>query len=404
MPGPRPPFSARTAWPRTANRWSSAVDDARRRGSVLDLTQSNPTRVGLPSHETTLRRAWAETARAAYEPEPLGARAARARIREYYGRRGIDVRTEDLLLVASTSEAYGHLFRLLADPGDELLVPTPSYPLFQHLAELADVRLVPFPLEYDGSWHLPPDAFAGRISDRTRGLVLVSPNNPTGSILDERERRRVAQLARDARLAVISDEVFADFLEPPLSHRDASFIGTRDVPVFSMGGLSKAAGLPQVKAGWIALSGPPASVSEARARLELMLDAHLSVSAAAQATLEAVLPEVDAWQAVLRARLAENRAALDEALGGTPARRLHRQGGWSAIVELPALHTDEEWALLLLERSGVVAAPGYLFDLGGRPKLVVSLILAPEEFQRGVSRLTESILDGTVPERSKPIV
>lgn len=393
MSSPRALFSARTAWPRATNRWSQALTEARRRGPVLDLTESNPTRVGLPDHETALQRAWAAAARASYEPDAAGGGAARAQVREYYARRGLEVSVEDLYLVSSTSEAYGHLFRLLADPGDELLIPSPSYPLFQHLADLADLRLVPFPLEYDGGWYLPTDAFEGRISARTRALVLVSPNNPTGSILDAAERRRILELAQGAGLAILSDEVFADYLEAPLTHRAASLIGTEEVLVFALGGLSKAAGLPQVKAGWVALSGPAALVSEARARLALVLDAHLSVSAAAEAAVRAVLPEVEAWQEALRGRLAANRAALDAALHGSAARRLQSQGGWSAIVELPALSSDEDWALRLLERAGIAAAPGYLFDLDGRPKLVLSLILPPDAMRRGVAGLVEVLAE-----------
>lgn len=392
---PRSLFSARTRWPRITNRWSQAAAASRARPDLIDLTESNPTRVGLPSHADGIRRALAPPTILDYEPSPLGALGARKSVVDYYARRGLRTCAEGVLLVASTSEAYGHLFRLLADPGDEVLVPTPSYPLLQHLADLSDVRLVPYPLEYDGTWHLPAGSLEQRLTGRTRAIVLVSPNNPTGSILAPSERERVIQVAARAGLALISDEVFADYLHSKSCPKDASLVGEPRALCFSLSGLSKVAGLPQIKAGWMVLSGPASLVAEAEARLELVLDAHLSVSAPGQAVLEAVLPEVDQWQDILRARLAQNRDTLDRALADTPARRRAGQGGWAAIVELPNLRSDEDWALLLFEEHGILVQPGYLFDLTGRPCLVLSLILPPETFAQGALRLVQGVIAGS---------
>lgn len=392
----RPPFSRRTEWPRETNPWSVAVEQARSLGrEFIDLSDANISRLMPPLNPELIQRALSDSSVLRYEPSAFGCDGARRVIASYYQRRGLEICAENILLMASTSEAYGHLFRLLADPGDEILVPTPSYPLFDHLADLADLKLVPYALGYDGTWHLPSGNIEARVTERTRAIILVSPNNPTGSVFDRAERARVITLARDRGLALISDEVFADYTLGPESHETASLIGQPNVLCFSLNGLSKSAGLPQIKAGWIAVSGPSEFVDEATARLEIVLDAHLSVSAPAQAVLSTVLPGIDPWQESLRGRIAENRAQLDRALAGSPARRRHSAGGWSAIVELPALRGDEAWALQLLEGHEILGQPGYLFDLVGRPCLVLSLILPPETFQEGVRRLAEGVVAGS---------
>ena len=345
---------------------------AARSGPYLDLTLSNPTAAGLPAPSAALPPA------PAYEPDPRGLPAARAAVAEYQG-----VSPDRVVLTASTSEAYSWLFKLFCAAGDEVLVPEPSYPLFGYLTALECVRAVPYELRWDGEWHL--DAASLRFSPRTRAVLVVTPGNPTGAYLKEDERAALAAACRAHRSALISDEVFADYPAFDDRRRARSAALYDDVLAFSLSGLSKVAGLPQLKLAWIAAGGPGAG--DALARLELIADTYLSVSTPVQLAAPGLIASRGPFQRAVRDRLAANRAALAAARApGDPWDVLRSEGGWSAVLSVPRTRTEEEWALLLLE-AGVLVHPGYFFDFPAGSHLVVSLLPEPEAFARGAGIL-----------------
>ncbi len=393
----RPPFSARLPWNQPENALAALERQRRAAGAeLLDLTESNPTRVGLPDLGPRLREALRAAASGAYAPAPLGLASARAAVAaDLAGAGSTAVPAERLLLTASSSESYALLFKLLADPGQAVLVPEPSYPLFEYLARLEGVEPLPYRLAYDGAWHVDfasvDDALA-RAAGRARALVVVSPNNPTGSYLKRAELDPLASRAEGHGLAVIADEVFAPYAtgdDPtrvPALAGEAAF--TARALTFALGGLSKACGMPQLKLGWIAVAGPPGLADDALARLELIADTYLSVGAPVQAAAPRLLELGREARAAISARVAENRAALSRALPpASPCTLLPSEGGWSAILRVPATRTDEAWATTLLADDGVLVHPGYFFDLTGGTFLVLSLLPAPAPFAEAARRI-----------------
>jgi aspartate/methionine/tyrosine aminotransferase len=379
-------FSSRTRWDRRVNRLSEVLARKRALGRhVLDLTETNPTRVGLEAPADVLA-ALADPAARRYEPDPQGLPSAREAVAADHARRGIRVGPDRLLLTASTSEAYGFLFKLLCDPGDEVLAPRPSYPLFDYLAELESVAIRPYPLVYDGEWRVDLGALADAIGPRTRAVVVVSPNNPTGSFLKADEAAALAEVAARAGLAVVSDEVFADYAWPGRM-RGPSFASDGDALAFALGGLSKACGLPQLKLAWTAVSGPAALREEARARLELIADTYLSVSTPVQRAAPALIARAEELRAPIAARVAANLTTLERLAAGGPATVLRGEGGWSAVLRIPATLPEQERVVCLLEEHDVLAHPGYFFDFPSEAYLVVSLLPVPAEFAEAVTRL-----------------
>ncbi len=375
-------FSARTCWPREPNRLALARQRAR--GPILDLTESNPTQVGLGPDPTAIAEALAQGALAPYQPEPFGLLQARIAVSAYYAARGLQLDPDDIAMVASTSEAYAHTFRLLADPGDDVLIPSPSYPLFDFLASLQDVRLVPYPLRDSGDrWSTNDSAIVAALTPRTRGLVVVSPNNPTGSVPNPSERAALLDIAHHHDLGLLADEVFLDYADAPFAR--TSFAGASEALSFTFSGLSKVGLMPHLKLGWIIVGGPNATKKEAKARLELILDTYLSPATPVQAALPALLSLATGAQETLRARVAQNRAAL----GALGLRVRPSDGGWYAILDLPEPHDDETWALGLLDH-GVYVQPGYFFELPGS-SVVVSLITPPSTFAEALNRLVEYV-------------
>ena len=371
-----PVFSSRLPASLAHNRISIAVDAARARGAALhDLTETNPTVVGLSYPVDAIAAALARPGALVYEPTPKGLPAARAAVAAYYARHGVAVDPARVTLTASTSEAYGWLFKLLCDPGDDVLVPSPSYPLFDSLAALESVRPVAYPLRYHGGWFLDVEEVRRALTPRTRAILVVNPNNPTGSFLTRDEARALAALAAEHELALVSDEVFADYGYAPDAARVTTLAGDSPALTFCLSGLSKLVGLPQLKLGWIVTGGPPARRAEAEERLEYIADTYLSVAAPVQHAASALLALVDDVGAQIRARVRENRAALAGALAGSAAQLLDAQGGWSAVARLPATRTEEEWTLALLD-AGVLVHPGFFFDLPPTT-IVVSLLVAP---------------------------
>lgn len=368
------------------NRIGAAWDACRgSRRPVLDLTETNPTAVGLPIPDAEILSALTDARLLRYQPTPFGDPAARAAVAAYHGGA---VPPEHVVLTASTSEAYALLFKLLADPGDRVLIPVPSYPLFEYLAGLENVETVSYPFAWaEGGWFLDFAALEERIDGRTRALVVVSPNNPTGAMLRPEEAHRLLAVCRDRGLALIVDEVFADHVFTEAPSRLRSLAGRDEVLVFVLAGLSKTCLLPQVKAAWIAASGPTEQLDEALTRLEVVADTYLSVNTPVQVALPQLLALRDAIRAPLMARLRANRAALVQALRGSAATPLPVDGGWSAVVRVPREPGEEERVLRLMARHGLRVHPGFFFDFPAEAYLVVSLLGPEEEFTRGAALL-----------------
>jgi alanine-synthesizing transaminase len=369
-------FSSRLNWDLRPNRLSTLLEEKRRAGTqVLDLTESNPTRIGLAYPADDILNAIADPRAMRYDPAPRGLATARKAVSEYYARRFKDVPPSRILLTASTSEAYGYLFKLLADPGDEILAPRPSYPLFEFLAALESVKVRQYPLRYDGAWHLDFEMLERSITERTRAMVVVSPNIPTGSSVKKDEFERLQSLG----IPIIVDEVFSDY----------AFFQTKPVHsrtlTFSLNGLSKIAGLPQIKAGWIVADGP--GHEAALDCLELIADTYLSVSTPAQIALPKLLEAADSVRAQIVIRTAENLRRLCAACAGSPIQVLNRESGWYAILQVPRTRTEEERVLSLLANHDVLVQPGFYFDFESEAFLVVSLLTQPEVFEEGVRRL-----------------
>jgi aspartate/methionine/tyrosine aminotransferase len=371
-------FSERTPKDFAENALSRRIGEMRRSGaSILDLTESNPTRAGFlaPPQLLTLL---AQPAGARYDPDPRGLRSAREAVSLDYAARGAKVDPGRIVLTASSSESYSLLFKLLANPGDDVLVPTPSYPLFGYLADLDSVRVKTYPLRFDHEWHLSVDALLASFSGRTRAVVVVHPNNPTGSFLKGDEAAELAARCAERGVAIIADEVFADFaLTGGGRTRHPTFALDSPALSFSLGGLSKSCALPQLKIGWMAVSGPAAIRDEALARLEFIADTYLSVATPIQLALPGILAAKESLQAPIRARLESNLGALKAAVAAHPELTLlPTEGGWSALIQCPATRTDEERALLALEAS-VLVHPGHFFDFESGCYLVVSLLCEP---------------------------
>ncbi|MEO8358398.1 MAG: pyridoxal phosphate-dependent aminotransferase [Vicinamibacteria bacterium] len=383
-------FSKRLPKDISENALSARIREMRESGArFLDLTESNPTRAGFlapPSLLTLL----GDPEGAHYAPDPQGMLSARTSIASDYARRGVSVDPLDIVLTASSSESYSLLFKLLANPGDEVLVPAPSYPLFEFLADLDGVRVGTYPLHFDHEWHLSVDSLARLITDQTRAVVVVHPNNPTGSFLKKSEARTLADLCAERGVAIIADEVFADFAFEPDPQRFETFAAETKALSFALGGLSKSCALPQLKLGWIAVAGPDAVRREALARLEFIADTYLSVSTPIQLALPSILDQKATLQKPIRQRLRRNLTALENAVGNQPELSLIQpEGGWSALIKCPATLTDEERALDALS-AGVLVHPGHFFDFDSGCYLVVSLLCETDLFDQALPVLMAS--------------
>jgi len=386
-------FSVRTGWNAAANPLSEAIARRRARGlELLDLTESNPTRVGLGFPEEALRELLSQPGNARYEPDPFGMPRAREAVAGYYGERGVGIDPAQVLLTASTSEGYAWLFKLLCDPGDEVLVPAPSYPLFEFLAGLEAVHVAGYPLRYDGEWHLDVAELATRVTPRTRALVVVSPNNPTGSYLKRSERAGLGALCREHDLALVSDEVFADYELVADDTRATSVLEEPQSLVFALSGLSKVAALPQLKLGWLVVGGPAHLRDAALLRLEIIADSYLSVGTPPQRALAALLARRAPVQRAIRERVRANLEVLrGQQSPQAPWQVLRVEGGWSAVLRIPRSRSEQEWVVGLAEEQGVVVHPGFFFDFPGEGFLALSLIVEPRVFREGTRRLARAL-------------
>jgi aspartate/methionine/tyrosine aminotransferase len=386
-------FSDRTNWKLTRNRLTEALEEARSSGvRVHDLTISNPTRAGLRYDEAQILQSLASPHALDYDPLPKGLPSARAAVADYYqAQHGIrDLSPEQLILTTSTSEGYSFVLRLLCNPGDELLVPKPSYPLLEFLADLQDVKLVPYPLIYDHGWQMDFPSLEKVVTKRIRGVVVVHPNNPTGSYVHSEEEQSLNRFCREHDLAIIADEVFLDYARDRSAHQ--SFAANPDVLTFTLSGVSKISALPQMKVAWIVTSGPAAEVEAAQARLEVMADTYLSMNAPIQWAVPVLMEQRKNIQQQVLDRVLGNLAELDRQLAAQKTcQRLDVQGGWYAVLRVPVTQTDEELAVDLLRRKSVLVHPGHFFDFPSDGYLVLSLITPTAEFADGVRRMLELV-------------
>ncbi|MBI3616457.1 MAG: pyridoxal phosphate-dependent aminotransferase [Candidatus Omnitrophica bacterium] len=386
-------FADRTGWRLTPNLLSQRLTALHRRGvSILDLTESNPTQVGIRYPEEILGFL-ADPGSLTYEPSPKGLLLARQAVAGVYAEKGISLEPDQLLLTASTSEAYSFLFKLLCNPGDSILVPKPSYPLFEYLADLNDVELSAYRLRCDQRWGIDFGSLGRAISARTRGIVAVHPNNPTGSGLTLEETSQLASLCRQKKAALIVDEVFADYWHDPNPGIPRTLAGNPDLLTFCLGGLSKFLALPQMKLAWMAVTGPADLLHPAMERLEMIADTYLSVNTPVQRAVPQWLANAPAIQSQIRRRILENRKALLEQIdpAGSSAQCLQADGGWNAVLRLPAIRDEEAFVLDLLEREHLLVHPGYFFDFEEPGHLVLSLLPLPEIFREGIQRLFATI-------------
>jgi alanine-synthesizing transaminase len=378
-------FSSRLEWNADPNPLTTLLAEKRAKAApILDLTESNPTRAGIDYPREELLTALADPRALRYDPDPRGLLSAREAVSAYYAQRAVEVPASRILLTASTSEAYSYLFKLLTDPGDEILVPSPSYPLFDYLAAMESVAVRQYPLRYDGVWHIDFPALASAITPRTRAIVVVNPNNPTGSYLKRSDWERLQTF----RLPILSDEVFSDFAFSPDPQRVTTLAGQNSVLTFSMSGLSKIAGLPQMKLGWIAAGGPDhlAAVDG----LEWIADTYLSVSTPIQLALPRILTASGPVQEQIRTQTASNLQHLNKWTAGSPCRCLPPEGGWYAVLEVPRIRTEEDWVLQLLAEKDVLVQPGFFYDFESEAFLVLSLLTPPAIFAEGLRRILES--------------
>ena len=384
-------FAKRTNWNLAPNRLSEALAAHRTAGKpLLDLTVSNPTECGFEYDGSAILGALSNAAVLSYEPNPRGLEPARRAVAGYYAERKDEVSIEDIFLTTSTSEAYSYIFRTLCNPGDELLIPSPSYPLFDFLADIQDVNLVRYPLLYDHEWQIDFHALEQAITPRTRGVIVVHPNNPTGHFAKSADIAKLNSICSAREMAIIADEVFLDF--PVGENRPASFAANRGAPTFTLSGLSKISGLPQMKAAWLIVGGLQEWNREALARLEVIADTYLSVNAPVQRAIPRFLEQRHAFQEQVISRVRRNLAELDRQLAMQKAcSRLTVDGGWCVVLRVPATRSDEDLAIKLLTAQGVSVHPGHFYEFASDGYLVVSLITPERIFAEGTSRLLSSM-------------
>ena len=387
-------FARRTEWRLTQNRYAAALQAARASGAeLIDLTVSNPTRCNFNFDSETILSALSHAESLNYDPDPQGLNSARKIVADYY--RGLKIRSdaaevlpEQIFLTTSTSEGYSYLFRLLCNPSEEVLVPRPSYPLFEFLADIQDVLLRSYELFYDHGWHMDFGGLERSVTGQARAVLVVNPNNPTGSFVRHNELNQVAAFCRKHDLALISDEVFLDYEVEGSADASAAF--SNECLSFALSGLSKISCLPQMKLAWIVVNGPPELRDQAHARLQVITDTYLSVNAPIQHALRDLLKQKDRVQPQLTARVRANLKFLDEQLRSAQSiRRLKVAGGWYAVLRIPAKKPDEDLAIELIEKAKVIVHPGHFYDFPNDGYIVISLITPEDKFQKGIMKVLE---------------
>jgi alanine-synthesizing transaminase len=398
-------FADRTNWNLTPNRLSEELAQHLAAGKrIFDLSASNPTEGGFEYDGESMLRALCNETALTYVPDPKGLLRARQAVAEYYAGRGDEVSVEDIVLTTSTSEAYSFIFRVLCNPGDEVLVPAPSYPLFGFLADIHDVRLIQYPLLYDYGWQIDFHALQQATTPRTRGVIVVNPNNPTGHFVRPEDLDTLNEICSLRGMAIVADEVFLDFAhgetsarrDPTKNSRPRGAAGKKPSSLavnsgaltFTMSGLSKISGLPQMKAAWLVTSGPEALKTKALERLEVIADTYLSMNAPVQLALPELLQQRHGFQKQVMTRVRKNVAELDRQLTQKKScNRLEIEGGWYAVLRVPATRSDDDLAVELLKTKGIYVHPGHFYDFPNDGYLIVSLIMPEREFSEGIRLL-----------------
>jgi alanine-synthesizing transaminase len=381
-------FSQRTTWKLTPNKYTRALEEIRASGEqLIDLTVSNPTECGLEYDSATILRAFQNENSLAYEPQAKGLLAARQELARYYrDDHKVPVNPESLVLTTSTSEAYSYVFRLLCDPFDEILVPKPSYPLFDFLGDLQDVRLIPYVLQYAHGWFIDFELLLRGLTPRTRAILVVHPNNPTGTYVKPEEMARLNAFCRERNVALIVDEVFLDYRLT--SEPRKTFAANHDALTFTLSGLSKIAALPQMKVAWVATSGPDSLTRAALERLEIIADTYLSLNSPVQWAFPELLAQRRKMQPQLQDRVRTNWTRLKALTAGKRCCEvLDAEGGWYAVLRIPGEASDEDLAIEIMQKEHVLVHPGHFYDFPSGVYLVVSLIVFADQFEQGISRL-----------------
>lgn len=386
-------FSRRTSWEIKANKITRLLNELKNNNRrLIDLTESNPTLVELNYELNNVLEPLVNVENLKYNPDPRGLIDARKAICKYYEEKEVKLNPDDIILTSGSSEAYNYIFRLITEPGDEILVPAPSYPLLQHLADLNDIRIRYYRLNYDGEWHIDLDMLKNSVSEKTKIIVCINPNNPIGAYIKSFEYDQIVDLAKEKRVVILSDEVFWDYNIIESTEIFRSFSGCKDTPTFVLNGVSKLLALPQMKLGWIIVNGSGDFKEEALSKLEIISDTFLSVNIPAQNALPVWLTCMKQIQLEIRNRLVSNYNYLRSSIVNSLPIQIYRvEGGWSSILRLPNVLKDDEWVELLLRECGVFVHPGYYFDIEVDSCIVLSLLIKPELFREGVERIIEQV-------------
>lgn len=386
-------FSIRTNWQRKPNRLTELYNLLRDNGEkILDLTASNPTQCGIVYPANEILPSLGNPRSLQYDPQPQGIIPARKAVCAYYRSRDVDLSPHQVFLTASTSEAYSTVFKLLCNAGDEVLIPRPSYPLFEYLAQINDVAMQHYSLRYDGVWHIDFDSLTASITEKTKAIIIIHPHNPTGMFLKKYEHERLVQIATEHRLALIVDEVFLEYGFSDYAEKFNSSASERRVLTFTLNGISKMIGMPQMKLGWIVLSGPDVELAEASHRLEMLCDTFLSVNTPVQEALSTLFQSGESVREQIMERIKSNYAFLDRSLGnGGNCSLISSEGGWYGIIRVPRIKSDEEWCIGILRETKVYLYAGYHFDFEEEGFLIVSLLPENKIFEDGVQRIIEYI-------------
>jgi alanine-synthesizing transaminase len=396
-------FSSRTDWNTTPNRLSGLTTEKHLRGeSIVDLTESNPTKCKFYYPNEKILSALTEPSILSYQPEPRGLLGTRKAIAEYYAEQGIVIAPEQIILTSSTSEAYSFLFKLLCNAGDEVVVPQPSYPLFEYLCQLNDITLRNYRLAYDGEWHIDFASLQAQFSERTRAIILVHPNNPTGSYLKQNDFDRIYSLASEYHLSLIADEVFGSYNISPDVHCANILTSQSLVPMFSLNGISKLLGLPQFKLSWIVIDGNLQQRDEALNRLDIIADTFLSVNTPAQIALPKLLHSALDVRNQIRLRVQTNYKLLQNIFKDSSTSVLRAEGGWYAILQLPQKYSDDNWAEEILTHQNILVQPGHFFDMEQKSCIVISLLPISSLFEDALLRLQRFIKDKIIPSAIRP--
>lgn len=384
-------FSSRTNWNTAPNRLSELLQEKRKRGeSIIDLTEMNPTKCGFSYPTSELLQAAADPSIFSYEPDPRGLLSARKAIANYYAQQSFPVSPEQLFLTASTSEAYSYLFKLLCNPGDEVLVPQPSYPLFDYLCQLENVVHRMYRLVYRGEWQIDFESIQSQCSSRTKAIILVHPNNPTGTYVKQFDYNRILSLASDHHCALIADEVFGPYDIIPDQNRARILSSQTSVPVFSLNGISKLLGLPQLKLSWIAVLGAGDVLPEIMNRLEIITDTYLSVNTISQIALPCLLQHSSEMIAQIRSRIQTNYSIVKNKIENSNISLFHVEGGWAALLQFPQSCSDLEWSIRILQQNNILTHPGHFFDMTQQSCIMISLLPESRIFEDALTRVIHS--------------